>query len=157
MDHQLVEATPDDRMWLEQLRRSVYRDLFFATWGGWDEARHARHWLACWDRGGIFCVVIDGVRVGMIQLSESSDAVEVGEIQIDPAKQGRGIGSLLLRDIARKAHARGKKVTLATGLKNQRAFELYRRLGFDHVARTDTHDLFELPPGPERDAEFLQK
>lgn len=30
--YRLVPATESDQAWLEQLRRSVYRDLFFATW-----------------------------------------------------------------------------------------------------------------------------
>ena len=145
MNYQLVAATEEDRQWLEQLRRSVYRDLFFATWGEWNEARHLRHCSECWDRGNIFRVEVGGVRFGMIQLFEGLDAVEVGEIQICPPYQGRGIGSSLLRDTVSKAHASGKKVTLATGLKNDRAFSLYRRLGFDHTGRTDTHHLFESP------------
>lgn len=148
MKYQLIAATEEDRQWLEQLRRSVYRDLFFATWGDWDEGRHLRHCSECWNQGSIFCVEVDGVCVGMIQLLEHADAIEVGEIQIDPPYQGRGIGSTLLRDTVSKAHARGKKVSLATGLKNHRAFSLYRRLGFDHTGQTATHNLFEFPVKP---------
>jgi ribosomal protein S18 acetylase RimI-like enzyme len=145
VNYRLVAATENDRQWLEQLRRSVYRDLFFATWGDWDEARHMRHCSECWDQGNIFCVEVGGVRVGMIQLFDRPDAIEVGEIQITPSYQGRGIGSTLLRDTVRKAQAIGKKVSLATGAKNHRAFSLYRRLGFDHSGQTATHDLFEFP------------
>jgi GNAT superfamily N-acetyltransferase len=82
----------------------------------------------------------------MIQLFERTDGIEVGEIQIAPRYQGHGIGSLLLRDTVRKAQLRGKRVSLATGLKNHRAFSLYLRLGFDHVGQTETHNLFEFPP-----------
>ena len=146
MNYQLFPATQADQRWLAELRRSVYRDLFFATWGHWDEARHVRHCAECWERGNIFCVHVDDVRVGMIQLFEKPESVEVGEIQIEPAHQCRGIGSWLLGDVVKKAHARGKKVSLTTGLKNARAFALYRRLGFEHVGQTDTHDLLEFPP-----------
>ena len=147
MNYQLVAATRDDQQWLEQLRRSVYRDLFFATWGDWDEARHLRHCSECWDLGSIFRIEVDGRRVGMIQLFEQSDAIEVGEIQIAPPYQCRGIGSQLLRDTVREAQTRGKKVSLGTGLENHRAFSLYQRLGFDHVGQTETHNLFEFPLG----------
>jgi ribosomal protein S18 acetylase RimI-like enzyme len=145
VNYRLIAATEEDRQWLEQLRRSVYRDLFFATWGDWDEARHLRHCAECWDQGNIFCVEIDGARVGMIQLFERPDAIEIGEIQISPPYQGRGIGSLLLRDSMNKAQVSGRKVSLATGLKNYRAFSLYRRLGFNHAGQTETHNLFEFP------------
>jgi hypothetical protein len=66
MGYQLVPAVPEDKAWLEQLRRAVYRELFFATWGSWGEARHLRHCAEYWERGGISCIEIDGVRVGMI-------------------------------------------------------------------------------------------
>jgi ribosomal protein S18 acetylase RimI-like enzyme len=79
----------------------------------------------------------------MIQLFEHPDAVEIGEIQISPSYQGRGIGTALLRDVVGSAHAKGKKASLSTGLKNHRAFKLYKRLGFRHVGKTDTHDLME--------------
>ncbi len=145
VSYQLVAATQEDRQWLERLRRSVYRDLFVATWGDWDESRHLRHCSECWDQGNIFRVEVGGVPVGMIQLLEGPEAIEVGEIQITPPYQGRGIGSGLLRDTVSKAQASGKKVTLATGLKNHRAFSLYQRLGFEHTGQTATHNLLEYP------------
>jgi ribosomal protein S18 acetylase RimI-like enzyme len=141
----LIPASRADEAWLEQLRRAVYLELHFATWGQWDEARHARHCSECLERGGIFCVEIDGERAGMIQLIEHADAIEVAEIQMAPPYQGRGIGSALLRDTVRRAHAGGRRVVLSTGLQNHRAFALYRRLGFRHVGKNDTHDLLEYP------------
>jgi ribosomal protein S18 acetylase RimI-like enzyme len=117
----------------------VYQELFVATWGAWDEARHLRHCAECWARGEIFVVEVDDVRVGMIQVFEQSDRLEVGEIQIDPAYQGRGIGTRLLRDTIARAHAEHKNVTLSVGLKNRRAFALYERLGFRLVRQTETH------------------
>ena len=146
MDYRLIPTTTEDQDWLEQLRRSVSQDLFIATWGGWDEARHLRHCTECWERGGIKLIEVDGVRVGMIQLFENTDAVEVGEIQIHPANQGRGIGTRVLLDTIARAHAQRQKVCLSTGLKNRRAFALYQRLGFRRVAQTDSHDHMECKP-----------
>jgi ribosomal protein S18 acetylase RimI-like enzyme len=146
MRYELIPAVDQDRPWLEQLRRSVYRDLFFATWGGWDEARHLRHCDECWVRGSIYAVEIDGTRVGMMQLFEVANAVEVGEIQIAPEHQNNGIGTRLLRDTIVRAHTAGKKVALSTGLQNHRAFQLYLRLGFRHTGQTDTHNLLECAP-----------
>jgi ribosomal protein S18 acetylase RimI-like enzyme len=124
----------------------VYRGLFFTTWGGWDEARHLRHCAECWARGGIYCIAVDDERIGMIQLLEHPDAVQIGEIQIQPAHQGRGIGTRLVRDTIALAHAQRKKVSLSTGLQNHRAYALYQRLGFRHVAQTETHNHMEYEP-----------
>jgi ribosomal protein S18 acetylase RimI-like enzyme len=148
MRYRLAPTRPEDEAWLEQLRRAVYRDLFDATWGGWDEDRHQRHFAAGLDCGEICAIEVDGTRVGMVQLFEHIDAIEIGEIQIEPIYQSRGIGTQVLRDTIARAHAQRKKVTLRTGLKNYRAFELYRRLGFERVAQTETHDHMECKPEP---------
>lgn len=147
MAYRLVPTTAEDRPWLDELRRAVYLDLFVATWGGWDEIRHARHFDACWERGDIALIEVDGVRVGMIQLAEQGDAVEICEIQIHPSYQGQGIGTRLIQDTVAQAHAEGKKVCLSTGLQNRRAVKLYRRLGFIEVAQTETHYEMESEPG----------
>jgi len=146
MHFRLVPATEDDQPWLEQLRRSVYQELFVATWGRWDEARHLRHCTECWNQGNIFSVEVDGKRVGMIQLFEHADSLEVGEIQIQPSHQCQGIGTRLLRAAMDHAHAQGKKVSLSTGLQNRRAVKLYERLGFRHVSQCETH--FHMESGP---------
>lgn len=145
----ITPAAGADLPWLEALRREVYADLFTATWGAWDEARHQRHWAACLDRGQLHVVSLSGDRVGMLQIFERGDAVEVGEIQIAPAHQGQGLGTRLLRDLLARAHAQGKRVHLSTGLKNQRAIRLYERLGFRHLEPTATHARLEArPPSP---------
>jgi ribosomal protein S18 acetylase RimI-like enzyme len=147
MEYRLISAVPADKPWLEALRRGVYKDLFVATWGGWDETRHFRHCAACWEQGDISIIEIDGERVGMIQLIERAESIEVGEIQIQPLHQGQGIGSRLLQDVLARARAQGKKVLLATGLQNRRAVRLYERLGFRHVFKTETHFHMEVDPG----------
>ena len=139
MRYRLNPATPADQAWLEALRRAVYQDLFLATWGSWDESRHLRHCAECWERGNIYTVELDSERVGMIQLHEYADRLEIGEIQIQPSHQSRGIGSRLLRDVQARAHAQRKKVALSTGLKNLRAVRLYERLGFQHVSQSESH------------------
>ena len=135
----LVPAADADRAWLDKLRRDAYRDLFDATWGAWDEARHIRHFEASIDQGNISIIRVDGRPVGMLQLHEHQDAVEVGEIQIRPEAQNQGIGTAVLNDIVGSARAQGRAVRLSTGVKNERALRLYLRLGFRIAQTSDTH------------------
>ena len=146
MKYQLISALPSDEAWLENLRRSVYQELFQATWGGWDEARHMRHFSECITRGHIFIIELDGARVGMIQIFDEPNAVEVGEIQVQSSSQSRGIGTAVLKDVIADAHQRRKSVRLSVGLKNDKAFRLYERLGFRRVARTETHNHMACEP-----------
>ena len=146
MRYKLVPALPSDRDWLEALRRAVYQDLFVATWGGWDEARHQRHFAECIELGEINIVELHGERVGIIQIFDRADAIDIGEIQIEPDRQNRGIGTRVLLDIISAARVTKKPVRLSVALKNDNAFRLYTRLGFRQVGRSETHNLMEVTP-----------
>lgn len=139
MRYRTRDATSADEAWLEGLRRRAYADLFEATWGGWDEERHARQFAESMSRGDVSIIEVGGVRVGMIQLLEDSDVVEIREIQIDPRHQNRGIGTTVLLDVISSASARGRDVRLSVGLENEKAIRLYERLGFVSVEETETH------------------
>ena len=146
MVYQLVPALLKDQAWLERLRRDVYLELFVATFGSWDEVRHARQFSECLTRGGISIIKIDGMRVGMIQVFDQPDGVEVGEIQIQPGHQNRGIGTRVLTDAVTRGHKQGKKILLSVALKNERAYRLYQRLGFQKLAHNDTHNFMSCDP-----------
>jgi len=124
---------------LEGVRRRAYADLFDATWGGWDEARHSRQFSESMNRGSISIIEVDEERVGMVQLYEEGDALEIGEVQIDPRHQNRGIGTIVILDVISSAGAQGRDVRLCVGLKNEKAIRFYERLGFLSVGRSHSH------------------
>ena len=139
MNYSLRLASSSDKAWLDALRREAYRDLFNATWGGWDEARHQRHFSESWKAGHISIIVSDEKPVGMIQLVESPESVQVAEIQILPEQQNHGLGARVLCDAIETASKCEKPVSLYLGLKNFGAYSLYKRLGFKETRRSDTH------------------
>lgn len=139
MDYSLRSANDSDKAWLEDLRRASYANLSRATWGRWDEDRHQRHFAESWHQGQIELVEIDGHPIGMIQLIESANHIEVSEIQIVPEHQCTGVGTQLLADVIDRARQRNKDVVLSTGLMNTRAARFFARLGFEETGRTDTH------------------
>jgi ribosomal protein S18 acetylase RimI-like enzyme len=148
MSYRLVPASDEDEAWLERLRRAAYRELFDTTFGGWDEARHLRQFRECWKQGEISIIEVNGVRVGMIQLFERPNGLEVAEIQILPSHQNLGIGGQVLRDTIARAHEQRRRVLLSVGLRNVRAYELYRRVGFQKVACDETHNHMSNDPPP---------
>ena len=75
----------------------------------------------------------------MIQLHELEDCVEVGEIQVMPEYQNKGLGTRLLVEVIDRARQQGRDVILSTGLMNSGAHRLYERLGFEETERSDTH------------------
>lgn len=126
-------ATESDLNWLETLRRAVYYDLFMATWGAWDEARHGRHWAAFLEVGQVFLILENDTPLGMVQYTEDEAAIEIHEIQIQPEYQGQGYGTQVIQRLLKEAQSKHKKVTLSTGLKNAGAIKLYQKLGFNIV------------------------
>ena len=149
MRYRLIAASPEDEAWLENLRRNVYQELFCATWGGWDEDRHERHFAECIARGHIFIIEVERSPVGMIQIFEEANALEVGEIQVQPAAQNRGVGTAVLKDVIARADKDSKSVRLRVGLKNEKAYKLYERLGFRRVNQTETHNHMVYEPDSE--------
>ena len=146
MRYRLLRTKTQDQRWLDQLRRSAYRELFLETFGGWDEALHVRQSTECWDRGYISVIEVAGERVGMVQMFDRDGLVEVGELEIDPEHQERGIGGRVLSDIVEQAHKRGKTVTASIMRENGRALGFLQRYGFELVEQTETHHQLRCVP-----------
>jgi ribosomal protein S18 acetylase RimI-like enzyme len=89
---------------------------------------------------------LNGERAGIIQIFDRPDAIEIGEIQVEPDRQNRGIGTRVLMDIMSAARLARKPVRLSVALKNENALRLYTRLGFRQVGRSETHNLMEATP-----------
>lgn len=146
MRYRLLRAAAHDQRWLDRLRRSVYRELFIATYGRWDEARHVRETSECWKRGYISIIEVEGERVGMVQMFDQTGFVEIGEIQIQPSHQNRGIAGRIVNDIVDQAHKRGKSVRLSVALKNERGYWFSQARGFRQVSQTETHNQLQCEP-----------
>ena len=109
------------------------------TWSrvwGWDEEN---------TRSGAFCqgydhtetqvVVVDGLAVGLLRVSERESAVFIDQVEITPKYQSQGIGTSLINDLL----ARGRPVELGVLKVNVDARRLYERLGFRVIGDTETH------------------
>jgi ribosomal protein S18 acetylase RimI-like enzyme len=59
-------------------------------------------------------------------------------LPLAPAAQGRGLGTAILRRLAREAEGRGRALGLSVDRINVRALRLYERLGFLRTGATET-------------------
>ncbi len=143
----LTDISLKDTAWLDTLRRDVYQELFQLTWGGWDEARHQRHFAACLEQGRISIIHVDQTPVGMLQLFENDAELEIAEIQVSLSQQNLGIGTQLLQDIIARGALARKEVRLRVGLHNLKARRLYERLGFVVELTSATHHHMVCRPG----------
>jgi ribosomal protein S18 acetylase RimI-like enzyme len=81
--------------------------------------------------------------MGYLETYENDELVNITEIHINPAAQGKGVGSRIINGIVNEAKAHGKKVTLGCFKENDGAVKLYQRLGFEITDETQTHFALE--------------
>lgn len=138
-------ATAADTNWARWVHHAAVRDTVERQFGTWSEAQQDAFFHADWSGAALEVIEVDGTPCGYVCIEDRPDDVHVREIDIDPAFQGRGIGSTVIRAAIQLARDRSVPVVLGT-LHMNRAAELYRRLGFVETDTTETHTLFRLDP-----------
>jgi ribosomal protein S18 acetylase RimI-like enzyme len=83
-------------------------------------------------------VWLGGERIGRVFVNESGEELRVVDIALSRRFQGRGLGTKLLEDCGRHAHAKGIPVRLSVR-PGSGAMRLYERVGFVVVSATQTH------------------
>lgn len=91
------------------------------------------------DRTSLELLVLEDAREGVIGYAVLWCILEQGElanVAVTPRLRGRGLGKYLLSRVLEVARARGvETIFLEVRPSNERAVELYRRLGFAEVGR----------------------
>lgn len=135
----LRQATDADYAFLYDLHRATMKEYVAQTWG-WDEASQAAMFKDRFDPTHYQIIVVDGRDVGSLSVERRADALDLSNVWILPAYQGRGLGTAAISAILEQARADGLPVTLGV-LKVNPARRLYERLGFVITGETTTHYL----------------
>ena len=154
----LVAAGPQDEAFLFRVYAGT-RQEEMALLGDWDEARKQaflamqfdaqhRHYRAHFPQAAYQVVMLDGEPVGRLYLDRRENEVRVLDIALLPEQRGKGIGSLLLRQVIEEAEAADMPVRIHVE-KFNRALSLYRRLGFVPVQDLGVYFLMERRVGGE--------
>lgn len=70
--------------------------------------------------------------IAVYALLKDNDMLEIKNIAVNPAHQGKGLGKILLQDAAQRARAGGfKKLCIGTGNSSIAQLYLYQRQGFE--------------------------
>ena len=135
----LRQATEADYPFLYRLHAAAMKDSVARTWG-WDEAAQQAMFRERFDPGRQQIVVVDGRDVGVLVVERRPDVLFLGQIQILPAYQRRGLGTAIITALLAGARRDGLPVALQV-LKVNPARGLYERLGFAVTGETATHYL----------------
>jgi len=143
--HELRDVTEADRDWLYDLNRAAMRDYVIQTWGAWDEVFQRSHFDDHFTTLDQQIIVVDGADAGVLIVHHEPTRLVLGEIQLLPDYQSRGIGTAVVRDLLARAASAALPLELQV-LKVNPARALYERLGFAVVGETDTHHLMRARP-----------
>jgi ribosomal protein S18 acetylase RimI-like enzyme len=101
-----------------------------------------------------FVILIDQQPAGRLWVDESGEEVRVIDIVLAPGYQGRGLGKQLLQQVIANADTTGRAVRLFVDRMNARAFELYRRFGFEVCGEYTFYLEMRREPEPEGSGGF---
>jgi ribosomal protein S18 acetylase RimI-like enzyme len=127
----------DEREWAYALHRAALGEYVEATWG-WDDALQRRLFDAALDRTPRDVVEVSGERVGVVAVEERPRELYLGMLELLPAWQGRGIGTLILARLRERAAASDRALCLDVLPVNVRAVAFYERCGLRVVASERT-------------------
>jgi GNAT superfamily N-acetyltransferase len=130
----LRAATDRDGGFIFRLRAVTLKEYVEQIWG-WDDAYQEARFFGKFDPTEWQIIVSDDQDVGALQVWREEAEVILGNIQIAPQYQHRGLGSVVIRDILAGARGDGLPVTLWV-LRGNPARRLYERLGFTVVEET---------------------
>jgi ribosomal protein S18 acetylase RimI-like enzyme len=134
----LRPSTPADFEFCYRLNECNMRALVERL-RGWDEAAERASFATQFRAGTDAIVVVGGRDVGYLGVDEDDGAGRtlLSMIALAPEIQRRGIGTAIIRDVLRDAHAAGRDVVLRVTEANLDARRLYERLGFRAARELD--------------------
>jgi ribosomal protein S18 acetylase RimI-like enzyme len=132
-------AQAGDENFLYALHKAAMQSYIVATWGAWDELRQREEFHRCIRPAEMTIIQVDGLDAGVIHLQERTEELFVITLEILPAYQNQGVGTLVMRQVLQEARQRQKPVALQVLKVNLAARAFYQRLGFGVTGESDTH------------------
>jgi len=130
---QLRQAILKDLEWLtpfyEDLMKPYYNSLNLV----WDSEKFVK----AFDPVASSIILLDSLEIGYLKVEHSQEQIYLGDIQLKPEFQNRGIGTRLIRDVISQAASEKLPLRLRV-LKGNPAINLYRKLGFIVVEENET-------------------
>lgn len=126
MEWMLRPSAPEDATWIAELRAVVLRDDL-SRLGRYDEVRVRQRFLDSFAAEATQVIVVDGADAGSIAVRPEGGVRWIEHFYLDPAMQGRGVGSAVLERVL--ADAGGQTFRLNV-LRGSPALRLYLRAGF---------------------------
>ena len=142
MNINLRFVTPDDKEFCRQAHYLAYHDVIVRQFGQWNQLLQDSFFEKNWISLKLQIIEVDGRNKGCFSREIHDGGVTINDIELLPQFQKRGIGTQLLKQELDEARQLKLPVRLQVLQKNF-ACDLYKRLGFIVIGKTETHYLME--------------
>ncbi len=131
-------AEEKDTEFARQVHHRAYHDVVVRQFGSFEEKAQDKFFESAWKGSKHEIIYANGKPCGYFSMDESENEITLHELVLLPEFQGEGIGSKILSEVIEVAKVKNIPIRLEV-LKENKAGELYRRLGFKQNGETETH------------------
>jgi GNAT superfamily N-acetyltransferase len=129
------QAVPSERDDAQRILWSAFT-LYVRNLGREITAHHYAFLPAAIERGDVYFAVDGDEIVGVAATERRADGIYIDRLGVDPARQGKGLGSFMLERLEEIARTNGLKgLSLETAEMAEGNIRLYLRHGFEIVRR----------------------
>ncbi len=125
MQFKFIKATAEDWDYLFELRKLTMVEHLEKSGQFLSEKEHELRLRDSYQCSHL--IIYEKSTVGTLKFRDFDDKLEIMQLQIHPTHQGKGLGSLVLKQILECSKPRYVELTV---LKENQALNLYKRLGF---------------------------
>lgn len=142
----LRDYSKTDYDFVYEAKKLGYKDYVEMFYGKWNDVQQHEMFEAYINERENYITIIEvnGKNAGFIDVSESGDFLEIGNICLIPEFRGRGIGSTFFQSILEERPNQNMKLRV---FKTNPAKKLYERFGFKVTSETQTHLYMERKKG----------
>jgi len=144
-DIRLRQATSADAEFIYRLVEKTMRAYVEQIWGSFSEEYNRKNVDETIAAGVYSLIECEGRDIGALAVERGPTHIQLTQMYVLPAHQNRGIGTSLIRQLAREARETGRPLRLRV-LSVNPARRLYEREGFKVTAVTAERVFMELNP-----------
>lgn len=130
MSLQLRPASSSDYDYAKGIHHTAYKEMVLEQFGKWEEPVQDRYFEKSWNSAPYDIIMFEGKPCGYCCIEENDAALQLKEFAVDISKQGKGIGTLFLKNLKVIGENKRKRVQLNVMKTNTKAKDLYEKLGF---------------------------
>lgn len=145
MDIKSRKANLKDKSFIYNTKKEALFSYVDAIWG-WDEVYQKSLFNKNLNIQNIQILTNNTTPIGIIELEENEEVIDLVNIELIPEFRNKGIGSSEINKLISHASNSNKLLQLRVFKKNNKAIKLYKKIGFSEYGLSEYHINLQLKP-----------